>query len=412
MKKKNIITLIIFVALIVGAIGIGVTFLDKAQAQSVPAGMPRIFQLSVENNENNNAFLNIKLDRNLNYKIFSLPNPTPRIVIDMSRVQWSMGHGESGSISSNGLIKQIRYAHKSSTESRIVVDLAGPAKVVSQNLTNNVGGKVLHIELAPTNNAVFASNLPKPEQQEAINSLPSPISPKFAAKKYTIVIDAGHGGHDPGAIGFYPNTFEKSVTLASALYLRDQLKRDPRFNIVMTRDSDVFLPLEQRIIIARDIRADLFISLHADAAAPGTNAEGATVYTLSEEGGERSRRLLNRDNWTVVPPNRSRDNNVTEILRDLTQRDTKNQSAVFAENIVRNIRNAGPLTSSSHRRAGFFVLLSPTTPAVLLEMGFVTDKEDQDRLINTGFRAKQMGGVARAISEYFDGVDLKNKGNH
>ena len=104
MKKKNLITLFIFIALFIGAIGIGVTFLGKAQAQAVSGGMPRIFQLSVENNENNNAFLSIKLDKNLNYKIFSLPNPTPRIVIDMSRVQWSMGRGESGIISSNGLI--------------------------------------------------------------------------------------------------------------------------------------------------------------------------------------------------------------------------------------------------------------------------------------------------------------------
>jgi N-acetylmuramoyl-L-alanine amidase len=369
---------------------------------------PKIYAVQIENTANGNLSLNIRTDRDFKVNYFSLPNPTPRLVIDIPKVDWKINNNASGQINGIGVVKKIRYADKSDKESRIVLDLSSPAKVISQNIISNINGKILKIEIGATNNDAFAQNTPKTNNVARPLAFPSPISPKYAGKKYVIVIDAGHGANDPGALGYTKGVYEKQVTLASALALRDILKRDPRFTVIMTRENDTFLELEKRIIIARDIRADLFISLHADSA-PQANAEGATVYTLSESGGDRSRKLLNRDNWTVVPPNRSRDNNVTEILRDLTQRDTKNQSAIFAENIIRNLRGIGPLTSSSHRRAGFFVLLSPTTPAVLFEMGFITSQKDEARLINPAFRSRQMAAVATSIKEYFDNLQMKNK---
>ena len=369
-----------------------------AQNQSL-----KIYGFRLEEKDNS-TFISIKTSRDFNYKIFSLTQPSNRLVIDFERAEWKFGSPNGGLIAGKGLIKQIRYAPKSEQQARIVLDLQKPAKVASQQFNNEISGRFLIIRLDNTDAKTFASQQPK--QLPKSTQIMAPVSPKTGKGKYTIVIDAGHGGHDPGALGFTNGVFEKNVTLSSALLLRDILRRDPRFNVIMTRSSDVFLPLEKRIIIARDLRADLFISLHADSAGGG-KAQGATVYTLSEEGGDRSRRLLNRDNWTVVPPNRTNDNTVTEILRDLTQRDTKNQSAVFAENILLNIKDAGPLTSSSHRRAGFFVLLSPTVPAVLLEMGFITDPDDEARLTNPDFRNRQMSGVAKAIKDYFDSKDLK-----
>jgi N-acetylmuramoyl-L-alanine amidase len=363
----------------------------------------KIYGFKLEEKDNS-TYISIKTNRDFNYRIFSLTQPSTRLVIDFDRAAWKFGSPNGGLIAGKGLIKQIRYALKSEHQSRIVLDLQQPAKVISQQFSNEISGRFLVIRLANTDLKTFASQ--QPAQLPKSTKLIAPVSLKSGKQKYTIVIDAGHGGHDPGALGITKGVFEKDVTLASAILLRDNLRRDQRFNVIMTRSSDVFLPLEKRIIIARDLRADLFISLHADSAGTA-KAQGATVYTLSEEGGDRSRRLLNRDNWTVVPPNRTNDNTVTEILRDLTQRDTKNQSAVFAENILLNIKDAGPLTSSSHRRAGFFVLLSPTVPAVLLEMGFITDPDDQARLINPEFRNRQMSGVARAIREYFDNKDLK-----
>lgn len=408
--NKNIILFLLFLFV---PLCIGFIFYSKqnVNAQNLQKSniIPKVFSIRIDNLQNNSASLSLKLDNSVSYKVFTLAAPNPRLVIDFNRVNWAMGQGQSGIVAGKGIVKQLRYAHKSNEESRIVLDLVGPAKIVSQNLTGVTGAKILKFDIAPSDQKAFIGQAPKPKNKSDAFPFPSPINPKVAGRKYVIVIDAGHGGHDPGAIGFTPGILEKNITLQNALLLRDILRKDPRFHVLMTRETDVFLPLEKRIIIARDLRADLFISLHADAAT--SSAEGATVYTLSEAGGQRSRKLLNRDNWTVVPPNRSRDNMVTEILRDLTQRDTKNQSAIFAENIIRNIRGIGPLTSSSHRRAEFFVLLSPTVPAVLLEMGFITDKEDEARLTNSAFRLKQMNGVARAIDEYFDAIQLKTKGN-
>lgn len=363
----------------------------------------RVFNIKLEQSSIG-TIINIRMDKSIDYKLFTLSSPSPRLVIDFKKLEWAMGRGQSGEIGGKGLVQKIRFAQKSDTESRLVLDLTGPVKILSQNYSGVSGSKNLTIEVAKADNGSFSQIAPK--KVTKILPVPSPIAPKFSTGKYVIVIDAGHGGHDPGALGFTKGVYEKNVTLKSALQLAEFLKKDKRFQVVLTRSTDDFLSLEKRIIVARDIRADLFISLHADAAAAGSNAQGATVYTLSESGGERSRKLLDRENWAIVPTNASKDNIVTEILRDLTQRDTKNQSAGFAEMVIKHVKGVGPLTSSSHRSAGFFVLLSPTVPAVLFEMGFITDPNDQARLLDDGFRKKQMQGVAKAISEYFDNQQI------
>jgi len=393
-------------AVLVFAIG---TF-ALAQNQTQAAGSrARIFNISIDNVSARSASINIRLNRNIEYRYFTLPAPTPRLVIDMPKVDWAMGRGEAGVIAGSGLVKQIRFAHKSASESRLVIDLNGPIRVVSHDISGVIGSKTIRFVIAPTSSASFASAAPPIVPKTKKMASPSPISPKNSANRRVIVIDPGHGGNDPGALGFTRGIYEKTVTLESARVLASILREDPRFHVVLTRNDDTFLPLERRIIIARDLRADLFISLHADAAPANARVKGATAYTLSEQGGERSRKLLNRDNWTIAAPNRANDSTVTEILRDLTQRDTKNQSAVFAESILAKVRRVGPVTSTSHRRAGFFVLLSPTVPAVLFEMGFITDAEDQARLIDAGFRRRQMGAVAQAIDEYFDEQDARNR---
>lgn len=399
-----------WVVVALAAVLITISSIALAQNQAANgAARARVFNISIDNVTPSGASINIRLNRNVEYRYFTLPAPTPRLVVDLPKVDWAMGRGEAGIIAGNGLVKQIRFAHKSGTESRIVIDLNGPIRVVSNEISGIIGSKTLRFVIAPTNSRNFAQSAPPIVPKTKQLAVPTPISPKGGANRRVIVIDPGHGGNDPGALGFTQGVLEKNVTLASAETLASILRRDPRFQVILTRNSDTFLPLERRIIIARDLRADLFISLHADAAPPNARAKGATAYTLSEQGGERSRKLLNRDNWTIAAPNRANDSTVTEILRDLTQRDTKNQSAIFAESILKNVRQIGPVTSSSHRRAGFFVLLSPTVPAVLFEMGFITDAEDQARLIDQGFRRRQMGAVAMAIDEYFDAQDARNR---
>jgi N-acetylmuramoyl-L-alanine amidase len=350
----------------------------------------------------------IRLDRAMNYRVFSLSQPSPRLVIDLPRVTFGLGNGQAGTVNGSGGVNSFRFAQKSNTESRIVIDLKSPMRVQKQEIVNVLGGRSLRLELVPTTAEVFAKAAPPPKVATTSASLPVPAPLKQGqnGRRFVIVIDPGHGGKDPGASGVEGQLIEKDVTLASAIALRDLLRRDRRFEVILTRDTDVFLTLERRILTARDRRADLFISLHADAAPPTARVNGATVYTLSEEGGQRARRLLNNDNWSIAPSNRTQDQSVLDILRDLTQRDTKNQSAVFGQGLIDQIRRIGPVTATSHRRAGFFVLLSPRVPAVLLEMGFLTNAEDAARLGDPAFRGRQMGGAARAISSYFDRLQV------
>lgn len=354
------------------------------------------------------TIVTIRTDRDLSYRVFSLAQPSPRLVIDTPRVNFTMGRDQAGTLNGAGGVNSFRFAQKSETESRIVIDLKSPMRVQKQEIVSILGGRAIRLELVPTSAAVFASAPPPPKSAATAASLPVPAPMKQGqnGRRFVVVIDAGHGGKDPGAVGLEGALVEKNVTLASAIALRDYLRRDRRFEVILTRDTDIFLTLERRILIARDSRADLFISLHADAAPPTARVSGATVYTLSEEGGQRARRLLNNDNWSIAPSNRTQDQSVLDILRDLTQRDTKNQSAVFGQGLIDQIRRVGPVTATSHRRAGFFVLLSPRVPAVLMEMGFVTTPEDAARLADPQFRNRQMSSAARAISDYFDRVQV------
>ncbi|MBE7219568.1 MAG: N-acetylmuramoyl-L-alanine amidase [Caulobacteraceae bacterium] len=232
----------------------------------------------------------------------------------------------------------------------------------------------------------------------------APVEPVVPAKKI-VVIDAGHGGKDPGAHG--AEALEKRITLAAAQALKEQLQKTGRYKVVMTRDSDVFVPLTERVRIARRANADLFIALHADA---GTEPElkGATVYTMSEHGADRSSESVFGGsggdhagaNWFDVRMP-GRDAAVNHILFDLTQRETRNRSGVFAEQVLDEIGEVSPLLRRSHRDAGYMVLLAPDVPAVLLEMGFITNPDDEARLTDPGERRRMMDRVASAIDDYF-----------
>lgn len=216
--------------------------------------------------------------------------------------------------------------------------------------------------------------------------------------KKVVVIDAGHGGKDPGSLG--ANGYEKDINLAAALTLADQLNRSGRYKVVLTRSTDVYIPLEDRVRIAQRAGADLFISLHSDSG-PEPDLRGASVYTLSDKGTARSARFIQRDNW-LMKTSLAGDQGVRDILLDLTQRATRNRSAVFAQTLVGNIEKTSPLLRRSHRDAGFMVLLAPDVPAVLLEMGFVSTPEDEARLRDPAQRERLMGAVARSIDAHFN----------
>ena len=216
--------------------------------------------------------------------------------------------------------------------------------------------------------------------------------------KKVIVIDPGHGGHDPGALG--STSREKDLNLAAARVLKAKLERTGRYKVVMTRSDDVYVPLETRVQIARRANADLFISLHSDSG-PSPDLHGATVYTLSDKGSERTAHgVMDSSNWFINVELPGQTRAVNQILLDLTQRTTRNRSAAFAEDLLGHIgERVQP--HASHRDASFMVLLAPDVPAVLLEMGFITNADDERQLNNPAKRERFMGEVADSIDNYF-----------
>ena len=252
---------------------------------------------------------------------------------------------------------------------------------------------------APQQELHAATGTRRARQIASLARAEAPIAPLTPTRK-VIVIDAGHGGHDPGAQG--ADAHEKDLTLAAAKALRDRLQREGRYKVVLTRDSDVYVGLEDRVRIARRANADLFISLHADS---GTTPDlkGATVYTLSEQGTSRAaKQVFEKADWMSMRLPGS-DAQVNRILLDLTQRETRNRSSEFAETLLDRISDKAPLLRRSHRDAGFMVLLAPDVPAVLLEMGFITNPADERRLADAGDRRRLMDGVTQAIDTYFAG---------
>jgi N-acetylmuramoyl-L-alanine amidase len=215
--------------------------------------------------------------------------------------------------------------------------------------------------------------------------------------KKVIVIDPGHGGHDPGALG--AQGYEKDVNLAAALALKERLERSSRYRVVLTRNDDTYVPLDQRVRVAQQAGADLFISLHSDSG-PDATVRGASVYTLSDKASNRSARFVRRDDW-FMKASLTGDRNVSDILLDLTQRATKNRSAAFAQTLVGRIEGKAPLLRRSQRDAGFMVLLAPDVPAVLLEMGFLTNAEDEQFLRDPAQRGRLMTAVGDSIDDYF-----------
>jgi len=286
---------------------------------------------------------------------------------------------------------------------RLQMDLAGDAKLKRRFLLPPADGVANYryvIDVAAQPGARMTSGRSAPVAQIRTQFVPAK-KPALPLKK-VVVIDAGHGGRDAGAQGALG--FEKDINLASAMTLAEQLNRTGRYKVVMTRTSDVYIPLEDRVRVAQRAGADLFISLHSDSA-PESTLKGASVYTLSDKASQRATRFVTADNW-LMKTTLAGDQGVRDILFDLTQRATRNRSAVFAQTLVGSIEGKAPMLRRSHRDAGFIVLLAPDVPAVLLEMGFVNNPDDEARLRDPAARARLMRAVTQAIDTHF-GEQLK-----
>lgn len=233
--------------------------------------------------------------------------------------------------------------------------------------------------------------------------LPKPKRPP-APKPKIIALDPGHGGADPGTTGS-SGMHEKTVVYAVATALERELKAGRRYRVMLTRRGDLFVPLRERVARARAAKADLFISLHADAH-PDSTVRGATVYTLSEGASDREAAALaakeNKADLVAGVDLRRHSDDVTSVLIELTQRGTINQSRAFAGIMVDALQRHSVATlPRSHRHAGFAVLTAPDMPAILLELGYLSNRKDEQLLLNKAHQQKLTRAIAAAADRYF-----------
>ncbi len=354
--------------------------------------------------------LEIKLDKPVKSKSFILSNP-PRLVIDLPPFNWNVSSNAS-LISASRILSGIRYARFDEFTSRIVIDFNQPvafkslSEGASQSLRFQLEGALGDGKISAENG--WANQNDKNRPRTMIfedNTLPTSKARAASEQdKPLIVIDAGHGGKDSGALGGQ-NTKEKNVTLAYARALRDALKQTGKYRAELTRDSDKIIILRERFRIARKLKADLFISLHADSA-PNPNARGLSVYTLSETASDKEAAALaqqeNRVDVLADVDLLHENVEVAGILIDLARRETKNKSVKLAEQVVQSARGGVDVLNNPHRHAGFAVLKAPDIPSVLVEIGFLTNMEEEKRINSASHQAKVIKSLVQAITNYFE----------
>lgn len=356
-------------------------------------------------------------DAEFDYNVFLLDGPK-RLVVDTKNVY--VGKALEKTKDKNNLVGRVRVGDIHDGKTRIVFDLLKPVVVKKVFMLPpqstfkwrlaidvTVASEREFRQKAGIDNAYGNKSLSLAGSvQAAVDATPKPR--KQNARKI-IVIDAGHGGHDPGAIG-YSGVHEKNITLAMAKELKRQLDRKGKYTVYLTRSTDVFIPLRKRVEIARKHKADLFMSVHADSAL-NRKATGLSVYTLSETASDKeAAALAERENKADVISGLNlveQSKEVSDVLISLAQRETRNRSSEFAKCLVDEMRKSVKLISDTHRFAGFAVLKAPDVPSVLLEMGYLSNKNEERLLRQESYRRKLAVSAAKAIDRYFE--DMKHK---
>jgi len=427
-----------------------VIFIIIYQSLTAIAETPKATGARVSGDANRSRFV-ADLTSPVGYSVYVLANPY-RIVIDLPEVNFQLPQGIGRQV--RGLIQEYRFGKLDNGQSRFVLDVQGPVLIEKSFLIPPQGDQPARIvvDIVPTDNATFlrthlaeqiqhakadlastaasdttpavkadesppneialsdtsdptplATPLPRPKPGLGL-AVAEPVKPLEAPKKTrrVIVIDPGHGGIDPGAIGI-GKTKEKDVVLAFALVLRDQLRATGQYDVVMTREADEFVTLKERVRKARHASADLFIAIHADKVR-GPTARGATVYTLSEKASDaEAEALARKENLADVIGGvdfGGGSEEVTDILIDLTQRETKNHSMFFAKKAVRELKPITIMTGRPLRSAGFVVLKAPDVPSILLELGYLSSEADEALLKSRPWQEKVGAALVSAVTSY------------
>jgi len=348
----------------------------------------------------------LSLDRDLEFSVFALADPY-RVIIDLPEVEFRIApdSGESG----QGLVSAFRFGLFSAGKSRIVIDASGPVAIAEPVIHKPGDGRParLVVELKSTTREKFMRDfaLNGLSRESAAPAMRETIIPPVAGAKAkpVIVIDPGHGGVDPGAASS-SGAMEKDLVLDFARDVAAKLRASGHFEVILTRDTDVFLRLDRRRQIARESRADLFLSIHADSIRM-SGIRGATVYTVSERASDEEAAALaakeNRADLIAGVPLADVPDDVSDILIDLTRRETNKLSFNFAKALVKELRDSVKMNSNPQRSASFVVLKSPDVPSVLVELGYLSNRQDEDALKSEEWRTRASSSMTSAVARYF-----------
>lgn len=347
------------------------------------------------------AELSVQLSQGVPYRVFTVDGP-PRLVVDFSEADFSAVSAESFATGVDA-ISDVRFGGFRSGWSRLVADLAEPmvATSVGMRVDEASGRADVSVLLEPASAEAFAAASGLPDSPFG---QPAPVVVAVPSDDvFTVVLDPGHGGVDPGAER--DGLIEKVIALDFARVVQEALRR-AGVRVVLTRDDDIFVSLEGRTAIAHQHQADVFVSLHADALSQG-GARGATVYTLSEEASDEASALLaerhNRSDILAGVDLTGADDLVTGVLLDLARQETEPRSTLLAQAIIGGMVDAGgPMNRTPWRKAGFSVLKSADIPSVLVEIGFLSDARDRKNLADPAWRKTLAAGLADAILTWRD----------
>ncbi len=377
---------------------------ERPPAASAADSFPVATAARLAGDESHTRFV-MDFSRTIDLHAFTLADPY-RVVIDIPQVIFRLPPktGESG----RGLIKAFRFGLVMQGGSRVVFDLAKPVRIEKASVIEAAEGDParLVLDLVATDresflrrialtNRLAGPELPRADRPQATSGDPRPL----------VVLDPGHGGIDTGtkASG---GELEKDIVLNVALRLRDRLEKAGKCRVLMTRTDDTFVPLADRVHMTRSAGASLFVSVHADALPRREgDAQGASVYTLSETASDsEAARLAEKENRADVIAGvdlKTEPDDVAGILIDLAERETKSFSLQFAHKLVGELKTATRLHKTPLKSAGFRVLRAPDVPSVLVELGYVSNRQDLQSLLSETWRNRTAETIAKAIETYF-----------
>lgn len=394
----------VFAALILAVTGMGTAYAETGLND--PQG--RVSGARVAGDDVRTRFV-LDLDRQLTPVISALADPY-RLIIDLPEVSFNLppDTGREG----RGLVSAWRYGLFAKGKSRIVIDVLEPVAVDKMFVLPAIDDQPARmvIDLVRTTRENFvefmqASRVEKIDKVKPASGKGDRLAASGTRDRPLILLDPGHGGLDSGAKGV-AGTLEKAVVLDFSSILKRKLEATGRYTVHLTRETDTFVPLRERVAMGHELGADLFISIHADSVKRGKKlVRGATVYTLSDEASDDlAEELAETENMSDIIAGvelQDEPTEVTDILLDLARRESRNFSVFFARTLVAELKSAVRLINNPHRSAGFIVLKAHDVPSVLVELGYLSNEHDEKLLVSEAWRDRMAKAMVEAIDGFF-----------